>query len=154
MSRAKSSANLLPGQLVMADALGTAASIIAVIQLAQVVLGYINDVKGASEDRNMLLVEISTVNGLLYSLSDLASRSSERDSWISKLRALQAPNGPLSQFESALATLAEMLKPVHGIRKVGKALTWPFQHGEIKDILSTIERQKSLFSLALQQDHM
>jgi hypothetical protein len=46
------------------------------------------------------------------------------------------------------------LIPQKGLKKLSKALCWPFEKGEIKDILGTIERQKSLFSLALQNDNM
>jgi hypothetical protein len=64
------------------------------------------------------------------------------------------PKGPLEQFKGALEQLASRLEPSKGVKKVGRALTWPFQTEEIKEILSTIERQKSLFDLALQNDHM
>jgi hypothetical protein len=33
-------------------------------------------------------------------------------------------------------------------------LTWPFQKEEVGDILGLIERQKMMFSLALQNEHL
>ena len=60
----------------------------------------------------------------------------------------------MEQFKRALEQLASRLEPSKGPKMVGKALAWPFQTEEIKEILSTIERQKSLFDLALQNDHM
>ena len=70
------------------------------------------------------------------------------------MKSLNVPTGPLEQFKIALEHLASKLAPVDGLRKVGKALAWPFQKTEIQDILNMIERQKSLFNLALQNDHM
>jgi hypothetical protein len=43
---------------------------------------------------------------------------------------------------------------VGGLKRVENALIWPFQKEEIKGIFNTIERQKALFSLVLQNDHM
>ena len=33
-------------------------------------------------------------------------------------------------------------------------MTWPFQKGEIKEILNTVDRQIPLFDLTLKKDHM
>lgn len=138
----------------MGDPLSVTASIIAVLQLTQTVVEYINSVKDASKDRDRILLEISSVYGLLFSLKDLVERRSPEDGWATTVKSLGAANGPLAQFKSALERLAAKLAPVTGIEKVGKALRWPSQKGDILDILNTIERQKSLFSLALLNDHM
>ena len=39
-------------------------------------------------------------------------------------------------------------------KRLGKAFKWPFEKGEIVDILGSVERQKTLFGLALQADHL
>ena len=138
----------------MADPLSISASIIAVLQLSGTVIQYLNNVKGASEDRQRLLNEVTSISGLLYFLKDRATQSQYGGSWSMTLASLNTPKGPLEQFKSALERLTLKLAPVEGWRKAGKALTWPFQKEEIKEILSTIERHKSLFNLALQNDHM
>jgi hypothetical protein len=138
----------------MADPLSISASIIAVLQLSGTVIGYLNDVKGASEDRHRLLNEVTSISGLLYFLKDRAAQSQYGDSWSMTLASLNTPKGPLEQFKSALERLTLKLAPVEGWRKAGKALAWPFQKEEIKEILGAIERHKSLFNLALQNDHM
>jgi|ERR1700722_9294347 hypothetical protein len=138
----------------MADPLGISASIIAVLQLSGTVIEYLNDVKGASEDRHRILNEVACISGLLYFLKDRATQSQYGHSWSMTLASLNTPKGPLEQFKSALERLIFKLAPVEGWRKAGKALAWPFQKEEIKEILSAIERHKSLFNLALQNDHM
>jgi hypothetical protein len=138
----------------MADPLSISASIIAVIQLSGTVIEYLNGVKAASEDRRRLLDEVASISGFLYILKDRAAQSQQGNSWSSTLKSLDGPKGPLAQFKIALERLTSKLAPVVGLRKAGKAITWPFQKEEIKELLATIERQKSLFSLALQNDHM
>jgi hypothetical protein len=59
----------------MADPLSISASIIAVLQLSGTIIEYLNDVKGASEDRYRLLNEVASISGLLYFLKDRATQS-------------------------------------------------------------------------------
>ncbi len=138
----------------MADPLSISGSIIAVLQLSATVIGYLNDVKGASEDRHRLLNEIISISGLLYFLKDRATQTQHGDSWSITLASLNAPKGLLEQFKSALERLTLKLAPVEGWRKARKALAWPFQKEEIKEIMGAIERHKSLLHLALQNDHV
>ena len=139
----------------MAEALGVAASIIAIIQLTGTVVQYISDVKDASKDGDRLLTELRTISVFLPILKDAADRAQSEPGgqWMTTIRSLGVPNGPLSQFKLALETLARQLEPVVGWRKRARALVWPFKEKEVKDILGTIERQKSLFLLAVQNDH-
>jgi hypothetical protein len=127
-----------------------ATSIITLVQFTGTVIGYINDVKGASEERKRILDELSSTHYLLFLLKDKA----EAKEWGDTIKSLAIPKGPLEQFKDALERLASKLAPAEGLKKVGRALTWPFQKDDVKYILSTIERQKSLFSLALQNDHV
>jgi hypothetical protein len=138
----------------MADPLSISASIIAVLQLSGTVIEYLNGVDGALEDRYRLLNEVASISRLLYFLKDRATQSQYGDSWSMTLASLNMPKGPLEQFKFALEHLALKLAPVEGWRKAGKALTWPLRKEEIKEILSAIERHKSLFNLALQNEHM
>jgi hypothetical protein len=138
----------------MADPLSISASITAVLQLTRTVAQYLNDAKGASQDHQRILAEISSTSGVLFILKDLAERAQWEDGWSVTIKSLNLPRGPLDKFKMILEELAWKLKPVQGAKKVGRALIWPFQKGEINEILSSLERQKTLFNLALQNDHM
>jgi len=138
----------------MSDPLSISASIIAVLQLTRTVVQYLNDVKGASEDRQRILAEISSTSGVLFLLKDLADRAQWENGWSVTIKSLTLPGGPLDNFMMILKQLASKLKPVEGTKKVGRALIWPFQKVEINKVLSSLERQKTLFNLALQNDHM
>jgi hypothetical protein len=138
----------------MADPLSISAGIIAVLQLTSTVVQYLNGVKDASEERLRIRDEITSASFLLYMLRDRAEQASLGEAWLSTVISLSVPKGPLEQFKRALERLATRLAPTKKLEKIERALRWPFQREEIKDILSTIERQKSLFDLALQNDHV
>jgi hypothetical protein len=138
----------------MGDPLSVSASIVAVLQLTGTVVQYLKDVKEAPKDRQRILSELSVASGILYLLRDLAERPQYGDAWSVTIRSLNVPNGPLDQFKLALELLTSKLAPVNGLKKMRKALAWPFQKTEIQIVISMIERQKSIFNLALQNDHM
>lgn len=136
------------------DPLSISASIAALLSLTSTVVQYLSAVKGASKESRKVLVEVSSVSGLLYQLKDLAERKREGETSSRTERLLGAPRGPLGQLQTALNELSSKLTPVAGWEKTRRVLVWPFQKQEIKAILDTIERQKSLLGLALQQDDM
>ncbi|KAF8847654.1 hypothetical protein BDZ45DRAFT_811419 [Acephala macrosclerotiorum] len=139
----------------MADVLGVTASIIALLQLSGVVIGYLKDVKDASKDCQTILLEIGSTRCLLQVLNDLLTGSHTQPSYLAAARSLAVPHGPLDQFRSALERLSgKIITPANGFAKAAKVLTWSLKKDEVKELLSTIERLKSLFSLALQNDHL
>jgi hypothetical protein len=134
-----------------------AAGIIAVLQLTQEVIQYLLEVKDANADRQSILNEVTSAHSFLYLLKDRAERSAGANSDATSfdtLRALSTPRGPLEQFKTALERLAKKLRPQKALKKAYKALAWPFEKAEVDELLEAIERQKSLFGLALQNDHM
>lgn len=134
------------------DPLSISASIVALVQLTGTVVEYLHGMKGASEDRQNILSELTSVSGMLFILQDHADQQGE--SWSLTLKSLNGSKGPLAQLRTSLELLASKLAPMKGLKKIGKAFAWPFQKAEIRDILNTIERQKSLLNLARQNDHM
>jgi hypothetical protein len=138
----------------MSDPLSISASVTSILQLTGTIVQYLNDIKGFTEERNMIIEEVSSISGFLYILKDLAERPQGEKTWSATVTSLNVPNGPLEQFRIVLEQLASKLEPVRGLKKIGKQLAWPFQKNEAKNILNTVERQKTIFNLALQNDHM
>ncbi len=136
------------------DPLSISAGIIAVLGLTGTVIQYLNTVKGAPKDRLRILSELCDVNVILCILEEQASQAQQGDAWSSTFLSLNRPNGPIEQLKAVLERLENKLAPAEGWRRVGNAITWPFQKEEIKEILNVIERQKTLFNLARQNDHM
>lgn len=137
------------------DPLSISASITALLELTTTVISYLNDVKGAPEDHRRILSGLASVSGIFYDLQEQAEQAKKDDQWSSTFRSINVPEGPLAQFRSALERLSSKLAlPKKAIKKLGKVIVWPFQKEEVKEILSSIERQKWLLNLARQNDHM
>jgi hypothetical protein len=139
----------------MADPLSATASIIAVLQLSAKVLQYLRGVTGAPKERSRLILEISSLRGVLETLQDTLNDATTK-AWASTRTSLVDPQGPLTLLETSLKEI---------VRKVGKhsrspskidtlanSLRWPFKEREIEKLLSVIERQKSLLLLAFDND--
>lgn len=138
----------------MGDPLSSIASIVTIIQLAGTAMQYINDVKDASTESGKIVVELSSLYGLLFGLKSLAEHSDQDEKWAFTMTALTVPDGVLSQLKTTLERLMNVLKPVTGLKKARKALTWSFKKEEVDQMLRMLERYKSLIGLALQKDHM
>ena len=130
------------------EAVGFAASIYNLLELSERVITYIKDARGANEERKTLINELASTKVVLSGLESKA----DTDEWRSTMEALMTKNGPRDQFKSVLERLGKKLD-ADG-RRVVKSLTWHFAKEEIKEILSQIERVKSLFVLALENQHM
>ncbi|KAH7142889.1 hypothetical protein B0J13DRAFT_556150 [Dactylonectria estremocensis] len=140
----------------VSDPLSTAASIFALMQLAGKVVSYLRDVKGASAECKSIMVEASHIRGLLASLEETVQASNSA-SWASAMEALNDDKGPLAQVGEILETLRIQLeKTASGgrITRLTKALQWPFQKSQADSLLRSLQRQKMLSTLALQNDHL
>ncbi|KAH0558820.1 hypothetical protein GP486_004540 [Trichoglossum hirsutum] len=129
----------------MVDPLSITASIVSLLQLSAVVVKYISGEKDAPDDLKRLMLEISSIKGMLSDSQDLVQSGGAP---LSAVQSLSTPNGPLERFRSSLKRLDKNLTPVTGFNKATKMLVWPFQKGEVKDILCMIEGQKPLSSSA------
>jgi hypothetical protein len=139
----------------MADPLSISASIVALLQASGAVVQYFKSSKDASKDIQALKIEVINVRGLLFSLKDLLPEpKSDEDSLLPAFESLGGQDGPLKQFEMILGELALRLKPKEGLKKTGQALSWHFKKDDIKSLIGTVERHKTLFSLALQNDQL
>ena len=138
----------------MADPLSVTASIIAVLQLTASVVRYLNAVRGAAEERAKLVTEIGSTAGILHILKDLSDRDADSESQLAATRSLCVSGGPLDNFKAALNEIAAKVSRGKRINNTVMGFIWPFQKGEIKEILARLERQKSLFGLALQGDEI
>jgi hypothetical protein len=130
------------------------ASIVAVLQMIATVTQYLKDHKGGSEDRVRLRDEMRSTICLLEMLKDRVEDSDTGNPWLNAVRWLDVPNGPLAQFKKALELLVDKLAPSGRMRQVAQTIKWPFDKTDVNEILGKIERLKSLFSLAMQNEHM
>jgi hypothetical protein len=137
------------------DGLSAAASIVAIIQLTHMVIGYLNDVKDASTDRARCALEAANLYNLLVNLKFRLEGTSD-EPWFTAVRALGIENGPFDQYKHAVEHLQTKITSGSGsgIKKIGNTLLWKFIKEEVTSILSRIERLKTLIQIALEVDHL
>jgi hypothetical protein len=130
----------------MADPLSIIGGIAAILQISGTVVNLIKSAKDASSDRQKLLAEINATTALCQTLNDYVHINGI-EAWTSTLMTLQGDStGPVEQFKSNLLFLEKKLA------KRGFVLRWPFAKQEVKEVLESIERQKSFFGIALAND--
>jgi hypothetical protein len=142
------------------DPLSAAASVIAVLQLAGEVVGYISAAKGASKEWKRLSYEVLGCELILEKIQeDLepdAGGSVEgkeaNPEWREGVKALQGIGGPLGRLWTALSFVKDKIEPKRGVRKAVATLRWPFDSKEVEKIVTAIEREKALLNLALTSD--
>ena len=131
---------------------GGVASIVQLIETSQKVVTYLHTVKSAPEERNDLLIELSSLLGLLISFKCRAEAATTEDPWLQAVKCLGQVNGPLEQIEDSLGALTKKLIPRNGLRGIARDCVWSLEKKEVHSILSKIERLKSSLSLALAND--
>jgi hypothetical protein len=135
-------------------AIGLVANIIQLIDATTTAIKYLNDVKDAPKDRATLAREAANLLVLLMDLRCKVEEAEPTDPCFIGVRSLGVKGGPLDQFKEAMENLAKEMKPQTGVKKLGKTLLWTLDKNNISDILSKIERLKTLVILALGKDHL
>ena len=138
------------------DPLSVSASIITLLQSVCSAVSVLRSIKHSSNERRRLLLELSSLRGVLEALKELNDENSIEDDpkWTATAASLMEPDGLLNQCKSLIALLISKLQPGKGVERISTAVAWPFQSADIKSLLATLERYKQSFSLALVCDHL
>lgn len=70
------------------------------------------------------------------------------------LGTLKHTGGPLDEITHALQQLIKKIAPGEGLVRKSRALLWPLNKAEVKDLIDIIERQKTAFNLAIENDNI
>ena len=146
----------------MAEALAVGASVIAIIQIADRIIGlckfYIETARDAPSDLRVILVETSALKTILENLNFLTSCDGPDSS---AARRTSGADGPI---EGCFRTVAELeqLFPSDSIGTRGRqsskkrklnavltALAWPLKENKARKLLDEMMRYKTTISLAL-----
>lgn len=139
------------------DGLSSAASVIAVIQLAGSIVKicgeYIKEVKNAKDGIRELQETVTDLAEVLQELK--VSLQGPKGAKLSSSRTLDRS---ITKCCSTLRTLEVIIDPGKGkkvMRRLGlRALAWPLKRTEVEGFMSDLERYKSNFTLSLQIDQM
>lgn len=138
----------------MTDPLSIAAGVIAIGQLTNGIVEYLFNVKDAPKERDRCALEALNLYSLLIQLRSCHEDASSDKAWHSAIRGLGVQNGPLNQYKHALEQLRRKIDSKSALEEMKFALTWKFIKQDVSDILTRMERLKTLVQLALEIDHM
>lgn len=142
----------------MADPLSTIANVLAILKLAAAATQYIKEVKQGSSDRLRLRDELRSATCLLEMLRDRLEDSEYADDSDSEtlkprsIASLQGADGPLELFRQVLEEIIGKLAPQNRLGRFTQSITWPFDKKDVAELVSTLERLKSHFTLVMQND--
>lgn len=138
----------------MAEAVGVAASIIAVLQITSTVIEYLNDVQEATSERFRLLAEVSSMQTLLRLLETRVTQAVETDAHAT-IQVLAGTDRPLQLLQKLLEHLVKKLQPKDKAhKKIGSALKWHFSKESVQNMMQQMDRLKSMFIAALANDQL
>lgn len=138
----------------MAEALGLATSVVAIIEAAGKIIKLLKDMKDAQEERRTILASLSSTRAILISLRDLLDISNAQDPWYINARQLDEPGGPLEQFRTLLTNIeVKLIPPGSTAQKMRQRIMWMIDKDEVQHVLNGMERIKSLINIALQLDN-
>lgn len=147
----------------MAEAVALAASVFAVIQLADRVANickfYIGKVDDYPKDLRLIYVEVGSLKVVFEGLSFLDQQDAQESA---ALRALQGEDGPVERCKKAVQALEKLFPPVplgssssrrlkkERLRMALAGLAWPLKESTAKKLLGEIIQYKTTISVALQ----
>jgi hypothetical protein len=138
------------------DGISDAASLVTLVQLAGAVISYVTTVIDAPTQKKKLLAALIQARGLLSTLVELADEVKDED-WSYTIQSLSVRNGPLSIFQELLEHLARKLGGTPSDDRIKTALArlrWPFDQTSFQEMLNSLEKLKSHFLLAMENDHI
>lgn len=134
------------------DPLSGAASVIAVVQLADRVLtlcgNYVAAVKDARKDIERLRTEVTSLQRVLQKVDPIVEN---------KTRTLHSPHPVVEELGEVIkgcqTTLLELESELDlGKHKLRRVLKWPLRSKKVASVIETLDRHKSTLILALSVD--
>lgn len=145
----------------MSDPLSIATGLITLIQLTATVTEYVKQVRDGGKERTKLRDELRSVTCLLEMLLDRVEDQHDSDDINDSndlkpaaVASLAGPDGPLDRMKATMEKIVSKLAPQSGLRKLAQPIKWPFDKKDVLELLGTVERLKSHFTLVLQNDLM
>lgn len=135
------------------DPLSIAASVIALLQISEAVLGscyrFVGKVKDAESDVDRVIRQVGHLSAIL---EDLGSVCEEGNSCSKGLEGLGGDNGSLARIEKCLDELKSRLAAAAGPLSFRRKLQWPLDSKKVREILDKITAEMPILELAIVGD--
>ncbi|KAK6221742.1 NWD2 protein [Colletotrichum tabaci] len=143
------------------EALGVAANVIAVVDLSAKVGGlcgeYIREAWNANDDIRKFKAGAESLQQVLEDIKNLLASNSSNEYLRQQLAASNRLYHKLLECQAELGALVARLDPGKNpsrLKRLGKALKWPFSSKEVAQAMEALVRWKTLFSTAMQTDQL
>lgn len=145
----------------MAEAIGIFASIIAIVQITDRVIGlckfYIETVHDAPSDLRSILLETSMMKAILENVDPLVSSSGDGTSILKRLSGphspIQACHTIMTKMEALFPSSSHQARDNPSKRQKVKAslanLAWPFKAEKAKKLMGDLSNVRATINLAL-----
>jgi hypothetical protein len=138
----------------MAEALGLAASIVAVIQISASIIsltdGIIDSIKDAPRDMHLIRIEISALKAVFESLKVLAEAQTLSEQNVGpRTNVIEACEVSISKLEVLLKPAANASTSGSAFRLPLATLAWPLKKEKAKRLLDEISRYKTTLTLSI-----
>ena len=104
------------------DSLSAAASIVAVLQLIDKVIRYLNNIKNVPKECEQCMIEISNLQSLLISLYYHLQQGQAGDSWFTAVQTLNNENNSLNYFKQTLKQLLSRVEIYNNAQVIKRQL--------------------------------
>jgi hypothetical protein len=142
----------------MAEALGTASALIAIIQISGSIISlcyqYRQGIKDGPRDAQRILQNVLNVRDLIERVLQMSEDDTTAGpDYLPSLKKLEVADGIFSQCHAVLAELETLLsEPVSQWRQLRRRLIWPLKQDDVNKALSSLREVKSVIDLALTAD--
>ncbi|KAL2352975.1 ankyrin repeat-containing domain protein [Cryomyces antarcticus] len=137
------------------DPLSIAASVTALLGLANQIVSYANDVREADEARQQLRGEMDRLRSVLLRVEDRMTEAIEEanrgETWN---RGLGQVAGLITLLQTAMEKLRDELRPEEGVKKLVKKLRYSWDKPKFSEMLQNIQRYYVATGLVVQHDHL
>jgi hypothetical protein len=129
------------------EAVGAIASIIQILDSTVKLINIVKDIRSAERQISSVQSEIEAIRHILLALSTSVEQNPK--TFHATLSVLTVESRILAEFYSFFLSFKERLEA-----KPGRKLLWPFDKPSIQRDLETIQRYKTILTLALLNDSM
>ncbi|KAF2725932.1 hypothetical protein K431DRAFT_238224 [Polychaeton citri CBS 116435] len=134
-------------------------TIISLIEYTGDVIIYVKGVFGAPQGRKQLTLVLVQLRGILSALVDLVQEVEDAD-WSRTLQTLMGDNGPIATYKTILEEITNSIcggntdSKTAKLKAAAKRLKWPYDEPKLQEKINSLERLKSHFLIAINNDHL
>ena len=142
----------MDGLSVAASMNATETSINATLSQLNTTVSLLNDMQNKPEDVRRLLLELSSISGLMQSLRLVGEKRQVEADWRKLWLPLLSPGGPISELQRALATLTRTLSSARDLGLAKRSWKRAFGRNEIQGLRAMTQNASTVIALALTVD--